>query len=184
MKCPNCNQEFTGEQCPNCGYIANVAKPKKPIFKKWWFWTIIGIVVLCAFAATDSGESTSASKEESSTPLSESISSTQAGTQYEQVSLATMCTDLDKNALKAESTYNGKMIEIEAKIVGFDSSGDYISISPTKNMSIYTSITCRVKKQHLDFLLEKETGDIITIKGKVTSVGEFLGYTIEADYVY
>ena len=32
---------------------------------------------------------------------------------------------------------------------------------------------------HKSFLLEKSKGDVVTIKGKVTSIGEVIGYHID-----
>lgn len=43
---------------------------------------------------------------------------------------------------------------------------------------------CYIKNDnHKNFLLEKNKGDIITIRGKVKSVGEVLGYQIDINEV-
>ena len=42
--CPKCGAEIVDAKakiCPGCGQ-----KIGKPIFKKWWFWVIIGVVVI------------------------------------------------------------------------------------------------------------------------------------------
>ena len=41
--CRACSQEIakSAKSCPHCG-----AKNKKPIFKKWWFWAIIVVIVI------------------------------------------------------------------------------------------------------------------------------------------
>lgn len=66
MKCKTCGTEFEGPFCPGCGTPAESSpqsaatdgsapqfvpapatqRPKKPIYKRWWFWVIIAIVVL------------------------------------------------------------------------------------------------------------------------------------------
>ena len=43
--CKNCNNPLPEKAtvCPSCG-----AKNKKPIYKKWWFWLIIALIVIGA----------------------------------------------------------------------------------------------------------------------------------------
>lgn len=73
MKCNQCGTDFEGKFCPNCGAPnpseANgaqaqqatpvytqpvmqqpIQQPKKPIYKKWWFWVIIAVVVIAIVA--------------------------------------------------------------------------------------------------------------------------------------
>ena len=49
--CKACGQEIakSAKACPHCG-----AKNKKPIFKKWWFWAIV--VILIASLGTSGGD--------------------------------------------------------------------------------------------------------------------------------
>lgn len=64
MKCPSCGAENTGKSCEYCGTALQqeqaqfkngavvppiTAKPKKPIFKKWWFWVIIVFIAIGVF---------------------------------------------------------------------------------------------------------------------------------------
>ncbi len=60
MICRNCNSEFNGKFCPNCGAPADgvqmqnssgntgsrTSPPKKPITKRWWFWVIVAVLVI------------------------------------------------------------------------------------------------------------------------------------------
>lgn len=43
VNCKSCGAEIaaSAKACPSCG-----AKNKKPIFKKWWFWVIVAILVV------------------------------------------------------------------------------------------------------------------------------------------
>ena len=60
MKCPSCGAQSSGRLCEYCGTsLENVvaptmAKPKKTIFKKWWFWVIIAVVVIGIYGASNS----------------------------------------------------------------------------------------------------------------------------------
>ena len=88
--------------------------------------------------------------------------------------------------MKAEKDYQKKYVEFECKIKNFDSDGNYISVEPV-NASEWNFITamCYIKNDaQKDFLIEKKVGDKITIKGKVTSIGEVLGYSIDIKEVY
>ncbi len=168
MKCKNCNQEIEKKAvvCPGCG-----CKVKKPIYKKWWFWVIIAIVIVAIGSSAGNETST---VETDTNKVSEEIV-------YEAVDLMTMMDELDANALKAEKTYNNKYVEVTGKIANFDSDGSYISIKPTSaDEWFFDSAMCYIKNDdQLNFLLEKSVGDIVTIKGKVKSVGEVLGYSID-----
>ena len=85
------------------------------------------------------------------------------------------------NALRAEETYQDKYIEITGEIKSFDSDGKYISIVPhDAPAGIFDSVMCYLTDPaHKTFLLEKNVGDVVTIKGKVSSIGEVLGYSIK-----
>ena len=104
---------------------------------------------------------------------------------YEKVDLQTMLDELEANALKAEKTYQNKFVEVVGKISNFDSDGTYISIEPENADPFnFTSVMCYIKNDaQLNFLLEKEVGDTVTVKGKITSIGEVLGYSIKMDEV-
>ena len=96
-----------------------------------------------------------------------------------------MFESLKNNALKAETEYQNKYVEITGKICNFDSDGKYISVEPTNaDEWNFDSVMCYIKNDnHKNFLLEKNKGDIITIRGKVKSIGEVLGYQIDINEV-
>lgn len=48
MFCNKCGAELNGNTCPNG---CTPQKQKKPLYKKWWFWLIIGIVVVIAISS-------------------------------------------------------------------------------------------------------------------------------------
>lgn len=52
MKCNKCGTEFDGTFCPNCDTPATFTvssdqkpKEKKPLYKKWWFWVLLVLIV-------------------------------------------------------------------------------------------------------------------------------------------
>ena len=107
-------------------------------------------------------------------------SNTQGAIQYEAVNLQDMLNELKTNALRAEATYQDKHIEITGVIRVFDSDGKYIAIVPcgASDWSLETVQCYLTDPSHKAFLLEKSVGDVVTIRGKVFSIGEVLGYSV------
>ncbi len=159
----------------------------KNIFKKWWIWTIIFVVVVVAIVGSSSSttENTGDTTVADTSTVATTTEDTTATLVYEKVDLQQMMDDLDANALKAEKDYQDKYIQITCKISNFDSDGKYISVEPVDadEWNFNTAI-CDIKNDaQLNFLLEKSVGDIVTIEGKVTSIGEVLGYSINIDQI-
>ncbi len=174
MNCKKCNGEIDKKAvvCIHCG-----CKVRKPIYKKWWAWAIL--VLLIIIVASSSGGDNNDTN--STQPSSNTTGAATETISYEPVDLAAMIDELKSNALKAEETYKGKQIEFSGKISNFDSSGKYISVEPTSaDEWNFDTAMCYIKnEEQKTFLLEKNTGDIVTIRGKVKSIGEVLGYSID-----
>lgn len=174
MNCKKCGNEVDKKAviCTNCG-----CKIKKPIFKKWWFWVVIAIVVIAIGASGGSDETTVTNNGSTQNQVEEIV--------YEAVDLQTMFDELDANAMKAEANYQKKNVEFECKIKSFDSDGSYISVEPVgASKWNFVSAMCYIKNDtQKEFLIQKNVGDIITIKGKVKSIGEVLGYSIDINEV-
>ena len=165
-------------------------KEKKSIFKKWWFWLIIALIVVIIISSSSGSETpTNEGGNQPSAEQSSSTTETQKPAEtvsYEKVELQTMLNELKSNALKAEKTYKDKNVELVGKISNFDSDGKYISIEPVNaDEWNFDRVQCYIKDDaQLDFLLEKEVGDSITVKGKIKSIGEVLGYSLNIDEVF
>ena len=188
MFCKNCQKEIDKKAavCIHCG-----CKVKKPVFKKWWFWVIVAIVVIVI--ASSSGNTETETNAET-TPNAEVTVDGGAETTpvqseeivYEAVDLQTMFDELDSNALKAKTNYKDKYIEFTCRIVNFDSDGKYIGVEPV-GASEWNFITanCNIKNDaQREFLIQKNVGDVISVKAKVKSIGEVLGYTFDIKEVY
>ncbi len=64
IKCQSCGKEIadTAKSCPGCG-----AKIKKPVYKKAWFWIIIGFVVIGLASGGSAGTSSNNKKTKTAT---------------------------------------------------------------------------------------------------------------------
>jgi len=175
MKCKKCGQEVDKKAviCKGCG-----CKIKKPIYKKWWFWVFVAVIVVIIGNASG--------KNETPANITNDTSKEVEQIEYETVDLQTMFDDLNNNAMKAENMYQNKYIEFECKINSFDSDGSYISVEPVgADEWNFTTAMCYIKNgTQKEFLIDKNVGDFVTIKGKIRSVGEVLGYSIDINEVY
>ncbi len=186
MNCKKCGHEIDKKAviCVNCG-----CKVKKPVIKKWWFWVLVIFVVIIIGSATSGGsEETAGGAGNAGLNVTQQdiTNATQQNVTYEAVELQTMFDDLDANAMKAEKNYQGKLVEFKCKISNFDSDGSYISVEPINASEWnFTTAMCYIKNDtQKDYLLNKNVGDEITIKGKIKSIGEILGYSIDIKEVY
>lgn len=115
------------------------------------------------------------------TPNAPTNATASAQIQYEQVNLQDMLDELKTNALRAEETYQDMYVEITGKIDVFDSDGKYVSILPCDAPDwSFENVQCYLTDPaHKTFLLGKNVGDVVTIKGKVSSIGEIIGYHVD-----
>ncbi len=176
MICKKCGKELEENSvaCPACGR----AVKKKKFYKKWWFW-LIAVIVIAAIAANGGEENPDSG--ESSAP--ESTAATQIT--YEKVELNDMFAVLKSNAMQAEEKYQGKYLEFSGKISNFDSDGSYISVEAIgADAWDFNSVMCYIKnEEQKQFLLNKSVGDTVTIRGKIKSIGEVLGYSLDMDTI-
>lgn len=103
-----------------------------------------------------------------------------------KMDLQTMIDELDIDSSSAKKDYNDKYIEVVGKIVNIDSDDSYFSIEPVGELHLIDnlfndSLLCLLKNNetNIDFINSHLIGDIITVRGQITDVGEILGYTLK-----
>lgn len=144
------------------------SKSKKPVYKRLWFIVLIMVVIMCVVGAAGSSE--------------DKVESEQIV--YSQYDVSALLTDLDENALKASETYEGQYVSLTGKIGTIDSSGKYISLFPTDDEWTIIGIQCYITNdEQKATIMELSTGDTVTVEGKITSVGEVLGYSLDIDSI-
>lgn len=110
--CKACGQEIakSAKACPQCG-----AKNKKPIFKKWWFWVIIGILIISIGTSGNDADNSSAANE-TATPIQSFSSNNSTNSANDNT---------PKEPAKTEY-YVGDVIEDGNTKIVFISSGNYV----------------------------------------------------------
>ena len=100
--------------------------------------------------------------------------------EYIKISKDDLDEALDNNAAAARETYINKYVEVTGKLGTIDSELKYLSLkSPTKEWDL-KSIHCTIKNKEQKEIIKTLTRDQeITVKGKITDVGEVLGYYLD-----
>lgn len=174
--CKHCGQEIaaSAKVCPHCG-----GKNKPPIYKRWWFIAIIVIIVLAAIGGSGSSDS-SGSTSSTATSKTAVSSSSEAAIEYTAYTVTDLSEDLNSNALKASDKYKGQYVELTGRLSVIDSNGKYISIVDSTDEWAITGVQCYIKNdEQKQVVMDMSIGDEIVVKGKITDVGEVLGYFLD-----
>ena len=124
---------------------------------------------------------------------SEGTSSTKGSTtaaetkpvEYTTVEIETLLDELSGNAYNAQQKWKGKYVTIEGGVVStIDASGKYFAIESTDDQyfldSIRVDIPTSIRSEVMSGI---SNGASVTVKGKISDVGEILGYSVDADNV-
>lgn len=175
--CKHCGQEIaaSAKVCPHCG-----GKNKPPIYKRWWFIAIIVIIVLAAIGGSGSSDSSGSTSSTATSKTAVSSSSSEAAIEYTAYTVTELSENLDSNALKAADKYKGQYVELTGRLSVIDSNGKYISIVDSTDEWAITGVQCYIKNdEQKQVVMDMSIGDEIVVKGKITDVGEVLGYFLD-----
>ena len=178
--CKTCGEEIakSAKVCPKCG-----AKQKKPL----GLIILAVIVVFGLLGALGSGGSKSGGESSnSSKPASEaSEEKAEEPVSYIDVGIAEMLDALENNAAAAHDQYIDQYVSVTGRLSNIDAQGSYINIDDPDATFSFMSCQCYIKgKQEIsDIVKTLSKGDIITVKGKITDVGEVLGYSMNIDSI-
>ncbi len=175
--CKHCGQEIaaSAKVCPHCG-----GKNKPPIYKRWWFIAIIVIIVLAVIGGSGSSDSSGSTSSTTTSKTAVSSSSSEAAIEYTAYTVTELSEDLNSNALKASDKYKGQYVELTGRLSVIDSNGKYISIVDSTDEWAITGVQCYIKNdEQKQVVMDMSIGDEIVVKGKITDVGEVLGYFLD-----
>lgn len=184
--CKHCGAKIAkaAKVCPKCG-----GKNKKPIYKRWWFIALavfLGISIVGSLGGGDDTEPavTSGVNNTVSANSSENQQAQEPEITYTAYSVAELVNDLETNALKASEKYKNQYVELTGRLDSIDSNGAHISVYPGVEMYEFQGVTCYIKTpEQKTAVMDMEIGDTVVVKGKITDVGEFLGYYLNIDEV-
>ena len=175
--CKHCGQEIaaSAKVCPHCG-----GKNKPPIYKRWWFIAIIVIIVLAVIGGSGSSDSSGSTSSTATSKTAVSSSSSEAAIEYTAYTVTELSEDLNINALKAADKYKGQYVELTGRLSVIDSNGKYVSIVDSTDEWAITGVQCYIKNdEQKQVVMDMSIGDEIVVKGKITDVGEVLGYFLD-----
>ena len=173
--CASCGAEIatSAKTCPQCG-----AKVKRPITKKWWFWVLIVIVAAGIIGGASSGSGNGGDTKQPS--------GTEQPISYTHYNVTELLDALNSNAMKAQSDFKGQYVEIEGYLSTIDSDGKYISVGAAPNDYTYVlqSVLCNIKNDtQKQQIMNINTDSPIVVRGKITSVGEVMGFALDMDSI-
>lgn len=185
--CKHCKTEipYGAKVCPQC------RKKQGGVLK----WVIIAIVVIGIIGAAAGGgdeeskevsstNSTTQKQQNNATDTQKKEEETKEEITYTAYTVTQMMDDLKANALKAESTYKDQYVEITGRLSNIDSSGKYISLRPEDDEWAIIGVQCYIKsEEQKEKVMEMSVDDVVTLKGKVKSVGEVMGYSLDIDEI-
>lgn len=183
INCKTCGAEMASNAkvCPQCG-----AKNKKPIFKKWWFWVLVVIIIGSIIGGSSGSKNTPSDPANSTETTQEEPAKKEETITYTHYNVTDLFDALEDNALKASGTFKGQYVEIEGYLGTIDSSGSYICVGAGSNNYnyLFQAVQCYVKSdEQLAQIMEMSTDDPIVVRGKITDVGEVLGYSLNIDSI-
>ena len=184
--CKTCGKEMarSAKVCPSCG-----AKNKKPFFSRPWFIAIVALIIIGAIASGGKSESgnTTAVADKTNSNNSEvkdtTAESTTIAIEYADYTVDDLMAQLEENALKASNDHKGENVRITGKLNNIDSSGKYISLVPNTDFAII-GVQCYIKNDETKAKVAELSKDsLVTLTGKITDVGEVLGYSLNIDNI-
>lgn len=180
--CRTCGKEMAkaAKVCPNCG-----AKNKKPFFTKPWFIAIVVVFIIGAVASGGKSRSTNTNKANSdASEVKDTVAESTAPTvEYTSYTVDDLMAQLEGNALKASNDHKGENVRITGKLGVIDSSGKYITLYPDTDFAII-GVQCYIKNDDTKAKVAELSKDsLVTLTGKITDVGEILGYSLNIDNI-
>lgn len=148
-------------------------------------WVVLAVVAIGVIGAVGGNSDSGTTSTSSTSTKAESAKETDtpAPIEYTSVSVNDMMSDLDSNAMGASDKYKGQYLEITGRLGNIDSSGKYISLYPDDEYAII-GVQCQIKNdEQRSKVASMAKGDTVTLKGKCTTVGEVLGYSVDIEEI-
>jgi hypothetical protein len=159
-------------------------KASHPFYKKKRFilLAVIGIFAISSAISGGGGINTKSDKLSTEVAVSDKSSTEVAVNEPAiKVTAAQLIKDLEANALAVANTYDDKLVTVTGKLSNIDASGDYFSLEGADFS--FVNVKINIDDSFLDTVSGFTKGQTVTVTGKVTGVGEILGYSITAESI-
>ncbi len=182
--CKVCGAEIakSAKTCPKCG-----ARNKKHGFIKFLLVVIIVVAVIGAVAGNDKNSDTAKKPSTTATTSDNGKKEeavTEAKIEYTAYSVSELMNDLDGNAMKAKEKYEDQYVEITGTLSNIDASGKYIDLTPQDNEWAIIGVQCYIKTDEQKAVaMELSKKETVTVRGRITDVGEVMGYSLDIDEI-
>lgn len=104
--------------------------------------------------------------------------------QYQKIDIDTLESALENNAAAAKVNYKGKYLEVTGRLGVIDSDLSYIVLLSTTNEWDFTGVHCTLSKKAVkEKVMTLSTDQTIVVRGKITDVGEVLGFFMDIDEI-
>lgn len=176
--CKDCGAEIaaSAKTCPNCG-----GKNPKPIYKRVWFIILCVLVLIGIIGAAAGGGGDDSN---TAAPASNDTQSEEVAIEYTPITVGELNDALENNPAAASDEYKGNYYEVSGKLEVIDSDGSYISLTDPNDEWDIVGVTCNIQNDdQLAAIKEMSIGQDVTVKGKITDVGEVLGYSLDIDSI-
>jgi hypothetical protein len=185
IACKTCGEEIAknAKICPKCGAKNKQVSPVKGLIA---LLILIAAIAIIAGNGKKTTNNAAKSGEEGSAAVSGSVEKAEEPIAYTHYDVTELFDALDSNAMKAQNTFKGQYVELEGYLGTIDSDGKYIALEadPNNYDYMFDSVHCNIKTdEQRQVIMELNKGERIVIRGKITDVGEVLGYYLDIDSI-
>jgi len=169
--CKECGTEISkgAKTCPKCG------KDQRNFFLKHKVVTFILVVIVLGVIVGAGG-----TEKNNTVNTSTSQEIVNSSIEYKAVNIDELENALENNAAAAKDTYNGQYLEITGRLGTIDSDLKYISLLSLTDDFDMVGVHCSIMNNEQKEIIKTLTKDEkIIVKGKITNVGEVLGYYLD-----
>ncbi len=165
VRCKACGNEVAKgvKKCPNCG------KDNRSFVARHKILSAIAVLVILG------GIGGAMSEGEDGKTVETKVVKEEREIEYLVTTMDDLKNSLENNALNAKETFEGEYLEVSGYVGVIDSDGKYITLRDSNIYSL-SSLQVSVSKDLLSDIATLSTDQLVTIRVKITEVGEVIGY--------
>lgn len=104
--------------------------------------------------------------------------------EYNAYTVDDLMAELKNNALVAAETHMDEYVEITGRLANIDAQGAYIDVLPANDPWAFSGVQCYIKSDEVkDTVRTLSMDSTVTVKGKITAVGEIFSYQLDIDEI-